>query len=179
MVSFLYFWIKAVFPFVIHSYIIASCRHLLSCRTSLSRMDENFSNYNTCMLLSAGFFFSILLFRYSLRVQIYIQLDAFLEFLLLRSLFPYFPQKLFVFFASGFCFILVLFTNFPTEFSLVILECPVLFVSLDLIPVSFEFLFFCGYFLIYFLPLRWQTCLRLSFWNLFILFDSCAFYLRL
>ena len=63
-------------------------------------------------------------------------------------LFPYFILKLFGFF--WICLLVcpcTLATNLLVEFSFVILECPIMFVLLDPIPISFVSPFFCQYFL--------------------------------
>ena len=36
------FWMRVIFPFVIHSDMLASCRHLLSFKASLSWIDRHF-----------------------------------------------------------------------------------------------------------------------------------------
>ena len=49
MVSFIgFFWIRVAFLLVTHSSMFAFSRHLVSCRASLSWMDENVLNQNPC-----------------------------------------------------------------------------------------------------------------------------------
>ncbi len=80
------------------------------------------------------------------------------------SLFPHFTPKLFCFLCIR---LLVCTRSFPTnllvEFSFVILECPDLFLLLDLVSVSFKSLFFRQYLLIYSFKLHHQTCQRFCF----------------
>ena len=56
------FRIRLVFPFVIHSYTLASCRHLLSYRASLSVDGTGtLKNQNPCMASWPGVFLDIFL----------------------------------------------------------------------------------------------------------------------
>ena len=90
--------------------------------------------------------------------------------------FPYLTPKLFCFFCVQLLISpCALSINLYAEFSLVILEGPVWFVWLDSVLVTFESPLFCQYILIYFFHLCCQTCLFLSFWDLFILLGSCVF----
>ena len=51
-----FFWIRVVFSYVIHSSMFASCWHLLRCWASLSWMDVNFYNLDPCKLSWSGVF---------------------------------------------------------------------------------------------------------------------------
>ena len=83
--------------------------------------------------------------------------------------FPCFILELFCFFYIQ---LLICSCALPSMLSVncyfIILECPVLF---DPIPVSFESTLF--------FQLHGQSYLRLAFWDLFLSFDSCAFYFSL
>ena len=63
-------------------------------------------------------------------------------------------------------------TNWFVQFSLVILESPVLLVLLDQVSISFESLFHCKYRLIYFFQLYFASCRM--FWFCFVF--VCLFY---
>ena len=106
----------------------------------------------------------VFLYYCSKWIQVYLSIRTIFSISIMFFLFPYFTPKLFCFL----CIPLVVcpcryFTNFLVEFSFIILECSVLFIFIELVPVSFEFPFFRQYLLIYFFQLYSQTCLLLSF----------------
>ena len=78
------------------------------------------------------------------------------------------------------CFFICLYafsTNLLVKFSFVIWECPDLLVFCpDSVRVSSESAFFLEYHLIYFFQLYRQSCLRLYFFDGFIPFSPCVFF---
>ena len=87
-------------------------------------------------------------------------------------------QKSFVSFAINCSFCLYAFSiDLPVEFSFIILKGPVLHLLVGSVFVSFQSFFYCQYFLVYFFQLYIQSCLLLSFFNLFIQLGRCVFFL--
>ena len=146
------FWIRVVFLLVIHSSMSVSCKHLFILISSLSWIEVNFFEPESMYVIKAWSFPVWYFFECcSQLINVYNHLRTFFDtlqlffrlvypfsFFVMIPLFPYFALKLFCF--PGIWLLDCLHTSFPNllrEFSLVVLEGPVLSVLFGPVMVSF------------------------------------------
>ena len=149
----IFFWIRVVFPLVIYPGILVSLMHLYSLRASPPWIEVKFLNQNPYIPSWTSDFQFSTFFSVDLSDSRCIPASGFLwslynsAFSFMLFLFLYFTPKLF-------CFLCI---RLLVEFSFVILECPVLIISLDPVSVYFKSPF-CQYLLIYLFKLPYKIC---------------------